>query len=251
MVSASAAVCSTISGCAQTGVQLPSMGRVFDIAKESAKEPATWIPFTAAAALAVTGADNSVSEWVADNTPIFGSQNSAGDASDDLKNALLLGMAVTSIVAPTPAKDSTFLVRRVAANALAMGTMTSIVAIGKETVQRGRPNDRNDQSFPSGHSSTAFSSAILIEKNLNETIEKPWLRKTIKYGVQGTAAAVAWARVEAEEHHAVDVLFSAALSNLVVKTFYRSMVTEGRSVVPPIAIEASRNGFSFQLSHSF
>ena len=251
VLSTGAALCSTLSGCAQSGANLPSMGRVFDIAKQNAKEPATWIPFTAAAAIGITGSDNSISEWISDNTPIFGSQNSASDASDDIKNALLLGAAVSSIAAPTPAEDATFLTRRIVGNVLAISTMTGIVEVGKQTVKRDRPNNRNDKSFPSGHSSTAFSSAYLLQQNFNAADKKPWLRNTINLGTSGAAAAVAWARVEAEEHHAIDVLFSAALSNLVVKTFYQAIVTEGGSAAPPIAVEASRKGFSVTLSHSF
>lgn len=251
VVSASVAVCSVISGCAQTGVTLPSMGRVFEIAKESAKEPATWIPLTAAAAIGVTGSDDNISEWASDNTPVFGSRSSARDASDDIKNLMFVGMAVSSIVAPTPDGDSNFRTRRIAANALAFSAATAIVEAGKVSFKRDRPNDRNDRSFPSGHSKSAFTSATLIEQNLNETIEKPWLRNTIKAGTFSLAAATAWARVEAEEHFPVDVLFSAGLSNFISKTFYRAIVTEGRSRFPPVAIETSRKGFSINLSHSF
>ena len=227
------------------------MERVVHIAKESAKEPGTWIPFTAAAVILATGGDDNISDWASDNTPVFGSQNSASDASDDIRNALFLGMAVSSIAAPVPTDDSSFRVRRVAANALGFSTIAGIVEVGKLTAQRRRPNDRDDKSFPSGHSSGAFSSAILIEQNLNETIEKPWLRKSIKVGTQTAAIATAWARIEAREHFPVDVLVSAALSNLLAKTFYRSIVTDSQSIVPPIAIETSREGFMVKLNHSF
>ena len=240
-----------ITGCAQIGVTPPSMQRVIAIARESAREPQTWVPLTAAAVIGVVGADDNISDWASDHTPIFGSQNSARDASDDLKNGLIASMALSSIFAPTPTGESGFRTRRVATNALAFGTVAGLVEGTKLTAQRDRPNDRDDQSFPSGHSSGAYSSAILIEHNLNASIDRLWLRKSIKIGTQITAAATAWARVEAEEHFPVDVLFSAALSNFVVKTFIKSMMTDDQSALPAIAIETSRQGFMVRLNHSF
>ena len=241
------------SGCAQTGITLPSVGHVVEIAKESAQEPATWIPFTAAAVILATGSDDNISDWAADNNPVFGSQNSARRASEGLRNSLVAGMAVSSIFARIPENgDSKFRTRRVATNALAFGTVAGIVEIGKLSFQRDRPNNRDDKSFPSGHSSGAFSSAILLEQNLNATIEQPWLRNSIKIGTLGSAAATAWARVEANEHFPVDVLVSAALSNFVVKTFYRSIIDgEDQAKRPSIAIETSRHGFKAKLNYSF
>ena len=138
---------------------------------------------------------------------------------------MVAGMALTSLFAPTPAGDNTFTTRRVAANALAFGAVIDIVETGKRTVKRDRPNGRDTRSFSSGHSGGAFSSAILVERNLNATVERPWLRKAIKVGAYGSAAAVAWARVDAQEHYPVDVLFSARISNFIVKTFYSSIVS--------------------------
>ena len=240
------------TGCAQLRTTMPPMQRVAEVATEAAKEPATWIPFAAALLIGVTGQDDEIVDWASDETPIFGSQNSAGDFSDDVKNALIVGMALSSVFAPTPVEDKDFLYRRVATNALAFGTIASVVEVGKLTVRRERPNARDNKSFPSGHSSGSFSSALLIEQNFNATVEKPWLRRTIKFGAYGSAAAVAWARVEANEHHPVDVLFSAGLSNLLVKTFYKTIgPSTGQPVVPPVAIEAHREGCVLKLNYVF
>jgi len=241
------------TGCAQLRTRIPPMERVVDVAAEAAAEPATWVPLAAAVIIGVTGQDNEIVDWASDETPIFGSQNSAGDFSDDVKNGLIATMALSSLFAPTPVDDNDFLVNRVVTNALAFGTIASIVEVGKRTVQRERPNARDDKSFPSGHSSGSFSSAILIEQNFNASVEKPWLRKTIKYGAYGSAAAVAWARIEANEHHPVDVLVSAGLSNLLVKTFYKTIGPSASSqpIVPPVAIEADRKGFMVKLNYAF
>ena len=240
-----------VTGCGQIRSTLPSLERVADIAKESAMEPETWVPLTAAAVIGVTGSDDNISDWASDHTPIFGSQNNARSVSDGVRNTLVAGMVLSSIFTPVAKGDNTFPTRRVATNALAFGTIAGIVETGKRTVNRDRPNERDDRSFPSGHSSGSFSSAFLIEQNLNAFVEQPWLRKSIKAGTIGGAAAVAWARVEAQEHFPVDVLVSAALSNFVVKVFYRSIGSEGHSIAAPIAIEAGRQGFMLKLGHSF
>jgi len=138
-----------------------------------------------------------------------------------------------------------------AVSAAKVGTVTGIVATGKRTVRRERPNARDDKSFPSGHSSAAFSSALLIQQDLSASIKRPWLRRTIKAGTYSSAAAVAWARVEANEHHLVDVLFSAALSNFVIKTFYKSMNSENLSGAQPVQLEAGLDSFAIKLNYKF
>lgn len=241
----------SISGCGLARDTLPSMDRVVHHAKISAKQPATWLPIATAAAIGITGVDNRITDWASDETPIFGSQSSARRNSDNFRDALVAGMSLSSVFAPTNADDNAFPTRRVVANTLAFSAVAGIVEVGKVGFGRDRPNNRDDRSFPSGHSSGAFSSAFLIEKNLNATVERPWLRNTIKAGVFASATAVAWARVEAEEHHPTDVLFSAGLSNFVVNTIYNAVMSEDQAAVTPIALEASRDGFMFSLGRTF
>lgn len=245
------AILTLTSGCGQIKGTLPSMERAISDAKKSAREPATWLPLATAAVIGVTGTDNSISDWASEQTPIFGSQDTADKASDNLRDALVAGMVISSVFAPTPAADNAFPVRRVVANAFTFGTVAGIVEIGKRTVQRDRPNNEDDRSFPSGHSSAAFSAAILTEQNLNATVEKPWLRKAIKVGALSGASAVAWARVEAEKHHVIDVLFSAGLSNFIIKTFYSSITSEDQSAATPLALDINRQGFMLRMDHSF
>ena len=246
-----AVLLAAISGCAQIKPNLPAVQQVISITKETALEPATWVPFTAAAVISVAGVDNEISDWATDNTPVFGSPGSANSASDLLRDTLVTSALITSVFAPIKPAEDNFRIRRVVATALGQSTAAGIVQSGKLTFRRERPNERDDRSFPSGHSGSSFTSAVLIEQNINETIQKPWLRKSIKAGTTGTAAAVAWARVEAGEHFPVDVLFSAALGNLVAKVFYRSLVSEYRTNVPQLTIDASRNNFKIGLNHSF
>ena len=242
------------AGCAQIKRSVPSMERVTDVTKVVIREPETWVPLTAAALIGIAGVDREISDWASENTPVFGSQETADNRSDDIRNLLIAGMAATSAFAPVPVVDdrNQYRVRRFAANALGGIASASVVEFGKVTVRRDRPNDRNSESFPSGHSGGAFTAAVQIEQTLNETIEKPWLRKSIKVGTTGAASLVAWARVEAQEHFPVDVLVSAGFSNLIAKVFYQSLVNDDdQSGVPPIAVEASRKGFMVRLDQRF
>ncbi len=72
----------------------------------------------------------------------------------------------------------------------------------KYTVSERRPNGEDNQSFPSAHSSVAFTSAEYLRKRYG------W-----EYGIPayGVAAFVAYSRVEADKHYVHDVLAGAAI----------------------------------------
>lgn len=72
----------------------------------------------------------------------------------------------------------------------------------KYTVKERRPDGSDDHSFPSVHSSVAFTSAEYLRKRYG------W-----EYGIPayGLAAFVAYSRVEADKHYSRDVLAGAAI----------------------------------------
>ena len=72
----------------------------------------------------------------------------------------------------------------------------------KYTAQRERPDESNHQSFPSGHSASAFATAGVLQRHYG------W-----KAGVPATvvAAYVATARVHDNRHYLSDVIFGAAM----------------------------------------
>ena len=75
----------------------------------------------------------------------------------------------------------------------------------KHTIHETRPNERDDHSFPSGHTSVAFASAGYIQQRYG------W-----RAGLPATAVAalVGVARVESHDHHWYDVVAGAALGEL-------------------------------------
>ena len=82
-------------------------------------------------------------------------------------------------------------------------------------VNRTRPNG-SDHSFPSGHTSCAFSSAGYIHQRYG------YEKGRVAYLA---AAFVGWSRIQANKHYATDVLAGAALGSIISYTFTSSKDT--------------------------
>ncbi len=75
----------------------------------------------------------------------------------------------------------------------------------KYTIDKPRPDDNGDYSFPSGHTSTTFQSATFINRRYG------W-----KYGIPAFIGAgfVGWSRIESKQHDWIDVTAGGALGIL-------------------------------------
>lgn len=73
----------------------------------------------------------------------------------------------------------------------------------KETVGRERPSGGDTRSFPSGHTSSAFSGASFLQRRYGWDIGLP---------AYLGATYVGWSRVYGEKHYVSDVLAGAALA---------------------------------------
>ena len=95
----------------------------------------------------------------------------------------------------------------------------------KFTVQRERPDESNTQSFPSGHSATAFATASVLQRHYG------W-----KAGVPATvvAAYVATARVHDNKHYLSDVIFGAAMGIAAERTVTLNAGRYGITVAPTV-----------------
>jgi hypothetical protein len=145
----------------------PGWQRLGRAAATAAADPFTWAPAVAAAALQIGDADNDLADWANEETPIFGSRETASDASDWLRAASLAAYVGTGLGAPAPsdgwlsAKAKGF-----AVGAAAMGTTIGLTDLFKEVSDRERPLGQDDNSFPSGHASLTGVSARLTSENL-------------------------------------------------------------------------------------
>ena len=84
----------------------------------------------------------------------------------------------------------------------------------KFSVARARPDESNNHSFPSGHSSGAFATATVLQRRYGWKVGLP------AYGVAGFIAA---SRLNENKHFLSDVIFGAAVGIVAGRT-----VTFGR-----------------------
>ena len=81
--------------------------------------------------------------------------------------------------------------------------VSQVIAQGvKFTVRRERPDHSNRQSFPSGHSASAFATATVLQRHYG------WKAGIPAYGL---GSYVALARMSWNKHHATDVVMGAGL----------------------------------------
>lgn len=219
-------------------------------ASDAVTHPSTWAPLSAGIFFGVTGFDDDLSDWAADHQPLFGDADRAADASDYLRSSLLAGMAASSIFAPLPpVEDTSHALRlRLVANGLAYGANRISTNGLKAAFGRERPNTEDDRSLPSGHSSSSFNAATLIDLNLANLDLEPKTRLATRLGVYGLAGTTAWARLEARKHFPSDVLIGAALGNFLARFFFSAIV--GSPTEPPVEIEVDSDHAIFRVTRS-
>lgn len=84
-----------------------------------------------------------------------------------------------------------------------------VVQAVKMATQRSRPDDSNDQAFPSGHTASAFATATVLRSHFG------WKAGIPAYAFGGYVAA---ARMSANKHHLSDVLMGAAVGIAAART---------------------------------
>jgi membrane-associated phospholipid phosphatase len=198
-----------------------------EAAIESAKEPRVWAPLGGAALFQIDGWDRKVSNWARDNTPIFGSQHSAADWSDQLRTASSVAYFASVVLTPDPNETGPWL--RDKAQGLVVG-LGAIAVTGlatttlKDVTGRTRPNGQGTQSFPSGHTSHSAVLTGLARDNLDYMDLSTGTRRTLDVGLDALTIGTAWARIEAGAHFPSDTLFSIALGNFVSGFFDRAFL---------------------------
>ena len=88
--------------------------------------------------------------------------------------------------------------------ALSLGTAEGIALLGKATIHEQRPDQSDNNSFPSGHSALAFASATTMYKRYGWEVGVP---------AYALATLTASARVAARKHHWYDALAGAVIGS--------------------------------------
>lgn len=176
----------------------------------------TLVPAAGALIFAVDDFDEEVSDWATKHNPIFGSQKAAKKASDYLAGTIHAEAFVTVLATPSgedPKDWASFKIKGLGVELAAFGATEGTTILLKSTISRTRPDRSDDESFPSSHSSGAFASATLANRNLTSISLPNDIRLPLQIGNILLATSVAWSRVEAQEHFPSDVLAGAALGH--------------------------------------
>jgi membrane-associated phospholipid phosphatase len=182
----------------------------------------TLLPAAGALVFNIDHYDQRVSKWAITHHPIFGSTNSASNASDYLSYGLGAETLVTALATPSgkdPKDWTTNKAKGVGVEVGAELATAGVTSLLKQTTNRTRPNG-GDNSFPSGHSSDAFSSTTLANRNLNSIKMSDEMRIPLQVTNIVLATGVAWARVEAGAHYPSDVLAGAAIGHFLSAFMY-------------------------------
>ena len=217
----------TFSGCAtlpngrlwgEDATLRPGWERLRVSAIEAARDPWVWGPLLGAAAFQIEGLDRRTSDWAREHTPVFGSQRSAEDWSDDLREASVLAHYAT--VAATPGGDEPtewFIAKAkgMLVNVAATSATSFVTGELKERADRERPNGLADESFPSGHTSSSAVHTRLASRNLRSIDMSHDARLLSNVGLTALTVGTSWARIEAGWHFPSDTLFSMALGHFI------------------------------------
>jgi membrane-associated phospholipid phosphatase len=116
---------------------------------------------------------------------------------------------------------------------------------------RERPDESDNNSFPSGHSSASFSAATLANRNLDSIGLSKKLRRPLQAGNLLLATGAAWARVEGRKHFPSDVLAGAALGHFLTAFIHDAFLGLPAEDKFSLVIISLDGGASAQLSFHF
>jgi len=222
--------------------------------KKAAEDPHTWVPLIGAAAVLIDNGDHRISRWAADDTPLFGSGENARDASNYLLGALYAGTFATLVATPSGDKTCPWLVSKgkgLVVEGVAVGATIGVTDVMKANIDRTRPDKDDDRSFPSGHTSQAFSLAALSNRNLDVIDMPDGTRKALKLANTAVASGVAWARVEGDKHYPTDVLVGAALGNFLTVLVHDGLMNLPEDSETDVAVFVTGDGGGVQITHDF
>ena len=201
--------------------------------RDAALDPHTWLPAAGALVLGLSDLDDRVGDYARRETPLFGSSEDAGTASDLL---LATGGALAATTAALSARDRARAGRggreelRLGSEAAAVALAGGSALLGKEATGRARPDGSDDESLPSAHATLAASFGALARRNAEWTGTSERARAGVAVGADALTLLVGWARVENGAHHPSDALAGMALGSLVTLFVHDAVVRRPRDL---------------------
>ena len=196
----------------------PGWERIKASAANAARDPWVWAPLAGAAVFQIDDWDHRTADWAQRHTPIFGSQRSAENWSDDLRTASVLAHYATLAATPSGDEPGEWIMNK------AKGTLVHVAAVSgtvlvtqtlKTTVDRERPNGQGTESFPSGHTSASAVHTRLASRNLESIAMSDAARTSLDVGLYALTIGTSWARIEAGWHYPSDTLVGMAIGNFI------------------------------------
>jgi len=200
------------------------------------KETAVWLGAGGGAALAVHAADDSIAEHVQESDPV---ELTGGANYGSQWLHIPVALAVWGVSAAAGSSRFADTGRDLLRAQISVVSWTYAV---KVTTNRTRPND-DPHSFPSGHASTSFATAMVLQEHFG------W-----KAGLPAFAAAAyaGASRITANQHWASDVVFGAAVGAASGRTVtlhlrntrfsFAPLAAPGGGGVLVTALRSSRSG---------
>lgn len=169
----------------------PSWEKLKSTAWKAASDPQTWVPLAGAVVLTVGDLDDDLSEWAVRATPLFGSNSSADDASDDMRAVLGVATIISALFTPGGSSGTEWAspkLKGIMVDASAFAFTEGTSASLKSASGRTRPNEKSDHRFPSSHASGSFSFATLTSRNVDAMHLSPATNKVMHFSANTLAA---------------------------------------------------------------
>jgi hypothetical protein len=196
----------------------PGWERVRIAASNAARDPWVWAPLAGAAMFQIDDWDRRTSDWARQHTPVFGSQRSAEEWSDDLRSASAFAHYATIAATPSGGDRGDWVVNKTKGVLVGVAAVSATVAATqalKGTVDRERPDASDRESFPSGHTSASAVHTRLASRNLQSIDLSRPARTALDAGLYALTIGTSWSRIEAGYHYPADTLFSMAMGNFL------------------------------------
>jgi membrane-associated phospholipid phosphatase len=246
-----------LGGCVSTGARpwganatfRPGLQRLRESAIDAATSPRVWVPLAGAAVFQIDGWDRKVSNWARENTPVFGSEQSAKDWSDYLRTASSVAYFGTVVFTPGPDELGPWIHDKSRGLLVGLGAIavTGAATTGLKSVTgRTRPNGENDESFPSGHTSHSAVLTGLAHDNLDSMDLGAGTHQALDVGLDALTVGTAWARVEAGAHFPSDTLAGMALGNFISRFFDEAFLGPATEPRASVTVAPARHGLSLQ-----
>jgi membrane-associated phospholipid phosphatase len=215
----------------------------------AARDPWVWAPLAGAAVLQIDDLDERSADWAREHTPIFGSQRNAEQWSDDLRTVSVLAHYATIVATPSGDDFGEWVANKARGTLVGVAAVSSTVLVTrslKTSIGRERPNGRDDESFPSGHTSTSAVHTRLASRNLRSMEMSDGARLGLDVGLYALTIGTSWSRIEAGWHFPADTLFSMALGNFMASFVNDAFLGVDASPTASISVAAMSDGAILQ-----